>query len=68
MKNRPLTVRYNLTKEEFPYLPRSIPAGSVVYEFHGATYGCIGPRGLAVSAEPGQGPFFEVPFTAVEIL
>jgi hypothetical protein len=35
-------------------------AGQVVYEFTGPTYGCITPSGLACSAAPGVGPFFEV--------
>ena len=38
-------------------------AGEVVYEFHGATYGCISPQGVACSREDGVGPFFEVAHT-----
>ncbi len=35
-------------------------AGEIVYEFTGATYGCISPDGLACSREDGVGPFFEI--------
>jgi hypothetical protein len=40
--------------------------GDVLYEFHGATWGCVDTDGgVALSAFPGQGPFFEFPADAV---
>jgi len=41
-------------------------AGEIVYEYTGPTYGCVSPLGLAVTKEPGQIPFFEVPLAHLE--
>jgi len=47
---------------------RRITLGEVVHEYKAYTYGCI-ESGIAVSREPGdQGPFFEVPRDAVEVI
>lgn len=40
--------------------------GDIVYEYRGHTYGVITPLGLAVTKEPGQTPFFEVPLMNLE--
>jgi hypothetical protein len=45
---------------------KTVPEGAVVYEYRGYTYGCISPGGIAVSFEPGETPFFQVPADAVE--
>jgi len=42
---------------------RVAKADDLVYEYTGPTYGCITPLGLAVTKEPGQTPFFEVPLS-----
>lgn len=43
--------------------------GARVFEFHGATYGCINyAAGFAVSERPGENPFYEMPHGAVERL
>lgn len=59
------TLIRSLTPEEFPWLERALPAGKEVYEFIGYTYGCISWGGIAVSDEPDEIPFYEVPFDAV---
>lgn len=48
-----------------PWLDRDMKEGEVVYQYTGATYGCIGFDGLAVSHEPNMTPFFELPRTAL---
>jgi hypothetical protein len=45
---------------------KMVEEGSVVYEYTACTYGCISSDGIAVSFEPGQTPFFQVPRDAVE--
>lgn len=55
-----------VTVKECHWLDRDFEAGEVVYSFRGATYGCIGPEGFAVSLDPDIGPFFELPLTALE--
>ena len=52
-----------VTKMECPWLPRSIPAGTVLYE-HADTYGVV-VHGVSVSLTPGRDPYFEVPRGAV---
>lgn len=40
--------------------------GEIVYEYKGHTYGCIRWPGIAVSREPGETPFMEIPHDEVE--
>ena len=54
-----------VTTEEAPWLKKDLQAGTIVYEFFGVTYGCIGPDGIACTKEPDKTPFFEVPRNAV---
>jgi hypothetical protein len=54
----------NVTKDECPWLDTDLPEGLEVHKYSGCTYGCIG-AGIAVTREPGQTPFFEVPRDAV---
>lgn len=62
-----MTLIRGVSRSECPWLKRDYKAGQVVYLFHGATYGCIGPNGIAVSEEPGIPPFFEMPDDALII-
>ena len=55
-----LHVTRNVTKEECPWLERTVTKGEPVYRFYGCTYGCIG-AGVAVSYQDGKTPFFELP-------
>jgi len=57
----------DVTKEECYWLEEDIKAGTVVYEFHGHTYGCISPSGMAVTySEEGDNPFFELPHDSLQ--
>lgn len=53
----------DVTKAECPWLDADLSAGTEVYRFDGCTYGCIG-SGIAVTRQPGELPFFEVPHDA----
>ena len=56
----------DVTKKECPWLDEDLKGGTVVYKFYGATYGCIGPGGVAVTFHSdGDIPFFEVPYNAL---
>lgn len=59
-----LTVTRDVTKKECRWLDEDVPAGTTVYEYWGFTYGCVG-SGKAVSREPGEEPFFELPRDAL---
>lgn len=61
-----LQITRDVTKSECPWLDADVPAGSVVYSYTGATYGCVGPDGLAVTLEPDTTPFFQVPRDAIK--
>jgi hypothetical protein len=54
-----------LTTKEYPWLPKDLEKGTVVYRYFGYTYGVIG-SGIAVTLQPDKTPFFEVPADAVE--
>lgn len=47
------------------YSSEDMKEGEKVYLFKGHTYGCIGD-GVAVSRNDGEGPFFELPFDALQ--
>ena len=64
---REYTATRDITVEMCPWLDEDIPNGAILYEYWGATYGCIGPGGIAMSFLPDQTPFFEVPYEAVEL-
>lgn len=59
-----LTRDVRTTDEEFTTF--NLDAGTIVYQYRGATYGVIGYGGLAVTLEDGVGPFGEIPVTAME--
>lgn len=40
--------------------------GQIVYEWAGATYGCVGPGEIAVSLAPDKGPFYGIPAASLE--
>jgi hypothetical protein len=54
-----------LTQEEYGWLLRDYHVGEIVWEFDGATYGCISREGVAISEIPGEGPFCEFPLDAI---
>ena len=56
----------DLLMEDHPWLKKDLRGGHQVYRFSGYTYGVISPGGVAVSEEPGENPFFEVPHDAVD--
>lgn len=60
-----LTRDVSRTDEEFSAF--DLPAGTIVYRYAGATYGCVGPGGVAVTLD-GREPFGEVPRSALEVL
>jgi hypothetical protein len=57
--NRPVT------PAECPWLDEILDKGTILYHFTGATYGCVA-GGLAVSRQPNQNPFLEVPRDALD--
>lgn len=58
-------VTRDVTPAECPWLDSTVLEGTVVYDYHGFTYGCIG-SGIAVSLVPEKVPFFELPRDAVK--
>jgi len=58
-------VTCEVTIQECPWLTETLLPGTLVYLYPGATFGCCGPDGIAVSWTFGQEPFFELPRTAV---
>lgn len=50
----------DITTGECPWLDEDIKKGTVVYEYEGCTYGCIG-KGMACTLIEGEDPFFELP-------
>lgn len=58
------TVTRDVTRKECRWLESDVPAGTVLYEYWGYTYGCI-HTGIAMSKEPGKEPFFEMPRDAL---
>lgn len=55
----------DIQRSECPWLMTDLPAGTTVYAYMGATYGCVSRDGLAVTQERGLTPFFELPRTAL---
>ena len=55
------TINRLLKKSEYGWLYDDIAEGTEVYKYYGATYGCIGYDGVAVTLEQNKIPFFEVP-------
>ena len=61
-----LILTRDVTQMECPWLDRGLKAGETVWSYHGCTYGCVTPSGIAVSAKAAETPFFEVPADAVK--
>jgi len=61
-------VARTVTTEECDWLEEDIKQGTIVYKFSGATYGCIGPNGTAVSLTKGENPFFELPYDSLKLI
>lgn len=59
-------LKRNITTKECSWLKPGLKKGSVVYRYDKHTYGCIGNNGIAVSDEPNEEPFYEVPKDAVD--
>ena len=60
---RPVTYR------ECSWLDRDFFMGEILYEYLGYTYGWISTYGLAVCEDSsGEGPFFDFPSDALEIV
>jgi hypothetical protein len=62
---RRLKLLREVTIVECPWLKEDYPKGKTVYEYNGATYGCISNAGVAVSMRPNKTPFFEIPKDAL---
>lgn len=66
---RAFEVTRTVTGVECPWLSKPFTKGETVYEYRGCTYGCINWQdGLAVSREPGQTPFHQIPRDAIRDL
>lgn len=59
------TVTRDVDPTECPWLHATVPAGTVVYRYFGCLYDCI-DSGIAVTVEPGETPFFELPLDALQ--
>ncbi len=57
----------DVTKAECHWLAETVPAGRVVHRYYGPTYGCIA-SGIAVTDEPDETPFYEMPLDALKAL
>lgn len=57
-------VTRDVTRKECQWLQEDVKAGTIVYVFHGPTFGCIA-AGKAVTLVDGQNPFFELPLDAL---
>ena len=58
-------VNRKLTTLEYPWLPRDLEEGTILFLFFGPTYGCVSYTGIAVTEELNKEPFFEVPNNTV---
>lgn len=60
-------LRYQVDQQVQPWMDKDevFAVGDIVYPYSGCTYGCIG-AGVAVTRQPDQTPFFEVPRDALE--
>lgn len=63
-----LKVIRDVTTEECHWLDETVKEGTVVFRYHGYTYGCITSSGVAVSLVEGETPFFEMPRSALEVV
>ncbi len=65
-------VKRLITIKECDWLDNDVPEGTVVYSFHGATYGCISYKGTAITFhspdEKIDNPFFELPRDSLELV
>jgi len=55
----------DVTTDECGWLNKDMKKGDIVYRYYGCTYGCIGPKGIAVSIKEGTTPFFEIPLDSI---
>ncbi len=63
-----ITMR-DITTDECNWLEETVKQETLVYTCSGATYGCIGPGGIAVTFKSdGDYPFFELPYNALQKL
>lgn len=67
MKENRFKLKRTVTPEECSWLDKAVHKGTIVFQFYGATYGCITPNGTAVSIIKGKGPFFELPNNSLEL-
>ena len=65
MPRRRFELTRDVTTEECDWLARTVPAGTIVYEYTGSTYGAITFSGVACSMD-GDTPLFELPRDALE--
>lgn len=57
-----------VTIEECWWLPRELEFGEELWTYHGQLYGAVNhAAGQAMSERPGEPPFFEVPYGALEL-
>jgi hypothetical protein len=58
-------LKRDVTPEECHWLREPHFAGDIVFSYHGPTYGCISPAGIACTKMPEETPFFELPRDAL---
>jgi len=51
----------NITRRECPWLRRDMPAGTIVFEYRGPTYGLKEYEELIFVSHDGGTPFFQLP-------
>jgi hypothetical protein len=54
-----------VTPLECKWLQWKVNPGRIVYKYNGCQYGTVGLNGVAVTNEPDELPFYELPFDSV---
>jgi len=55
-----------IAKKKYPWLPHGIKKGTILYSYPSCTYGCISPKGEAITFIEDQTPFYEVPKDSIK--
>ena len=66
MRNREWVMIRDVSPSECSWLENTLHKGLTVYEYYGATYGCVAGSGIAVTLVEDETPFMEVPMNSVK--
>lgn len=65
MQPRTGMVVREVSTSECPWLKWRLNPGRVVYRYFGCDYGACSDKGIAVTDQPDETPFYEIPFDSV---